>query len=208
MAKIFKLEISNIKLMAIGFNAEIYGLDYTTSAKEFFITIAGPLTYFVSAYLLKYLYQLDFISYNALQQATTINKYNLIFNLLPIIPLDGGRLLKIIIDNFFVSKKSLYLVATISSIFTVVFIYKTIITPQWLMYVFLVLTNIFFFLTINKRWKLFLLNRLNINNKYKIKIHNKNDIYRNKNNLFIINKTLVGEKKGIMYLIKNNFLKN
>lgn len=207
-ASLLKLKIGKIKLLAIGFNAEIDDLDYTSSLKEFLIAIAGPLTYFVSAYLLQYLYQIDFISYNALKQAQTINKYNLVFNLLPIIPLDGGRILKIIIDNFFTSKKTLYIVAVLSCFFTLIFIYITIGAPQWLVYVFLVLTNTFFFLSINKRWKLILINRLNIENRYRMKIHNEKDIYRNKNNLFIINKTLVGEKEGIMYLIKNNVLKN
>lgn len=203
VAILFKLKINKITLMAIGFNAQIDDLDYTSSLKEFFVVIAGPLTYFISSFLLRYLYSIDFISYNAYVQSNIINKYNLIFNFLPIIPLDGGRILKIIIDNFFVSKKSLYIVAVLSNIFTIVFIYKTILTPQWLVYIFLVFTNIFFFITINKKWKLFLLKRLIIDNKNKIKIHNKKDIYRNKNNFIVRGKEILSEKVAIMDFISN-----
>lgn len=204
VAAFCKLKISRIKLLAIGFNAEIDDLDYTSSLKEFFITIAGPLTYFISEILLTYFYKMDFLSYNALIQAKTINKFELIFNLLPIIPLDGGRILKIMIDNFLPTKKSLLLVSILSSCFTVIFIYNTRYSPQWMMYVFLVLCNASFFITINKRWKLFLIYRLSFDNKYKIKIHNHNDIYRNKNNFYARGKELISEKILVKKLIMDN----
>lgn len=204
VAVLLKLRIRKIKLLAIGFNAEIENLDYTSSIKEFLIAIAGPLTYFITNYLLNYFYSTDIISYNALEQARLINKYNFVFNLLPIIPLDGGRILKIFIDNFFTSKKSMCLVSTLSFVFTIVFIYITRFSPQWMIYIFLVLTNLMFGWTIEKRWKLFLISRLTIVNGYKDKIHSKRDIYRNKNNYIIINKNIVSEKKAIIDFIACN----
>lgn len=203
VAKLLRLKIGKIKLLAIGFNAEINELDYTSSIKEFLISIAGPLTYFISLWLINIFYKIDFISYNALKQAQLINKYNLIFNLLPIIPLDGGRILKIIIDNFFTSKKSFVIVSFISSFLTIIFIYLTINSPQWLIYIFLILSNLIYILAINKNWKKFLISRLTIENKYKIKIHNKKDIYRNRNNFIIKNKVILKEKSAILYLINN-----
>lgn len=203
VAILFKLRINKIKLLAIGFNAEIDNLDNTTSIKEFFITIAGPLTYFLSFFLLKYLYSIDFVSYNAFTQANIINKYNLFFNLLPIIPLDGGRILKIILDNFFTSKKSISIISLLSFFFTFIFICKTVNSPQWLVYIFLIITNIIYFFTIDKRWKIFLVNRLIMNNKYKIKIHDKKDIYRNKNNIILKNKIMIDEKQAIIGIINN-----
>lgn len=202
MAILLNLKIKKISLLAVGFNAEIEGLDYTSSLKEFLITIAGPLTFFISSALLKYFYLIDFISYNALLQAKTINKFELLFNLIPIIPLDGGRILKIIIDCFFTSKKSMYLASCISILFTIVFVYCTRSSPQWIMYIFFVLYNIFFLLAINKNWRLFLINRLMQKNNLKIKIHKKRDIYRNKNNFFIKDKYVLSEKDLILYLIR------
>lgn len=203
MAILLKFKIKKIKLLAIGFNAEIEDLDYTSSIKEFFVVIAGPLTYFVSLILLKYLYSIDFISYNAYSQALVINKYNLFFNLLPIIPLDGGRILKIIIDNFFTSKKSMIITFFLSNVFLLLFISYTIKIPQWLIYMFLIATNIMCVLTINKRWKLFLINRLMNKNNKKIKIHNKKDIYRNRNNYVLNNKQLYDEKQIIFEILNN-----
>ena len=206
MAKLLRLKINKIKLLAIGFNAEIDSLDYTSSLKEFLICIAGPLTYFLSKYLLLYFYNLDYISYNAFIQANIINKYNLFFNMLPIIPLDGGRILKIIIDCFLTSKRALYLTSTFSIIFTIIFVHCTIQSPQLMIYVFLILTNICFILSINKRWKTFLINRLFFENKYKIKVHNKEDIYRTKNNFLIQKKKILNEKTAILNIINNNKL--
>lgn len=203
VAKLFKLKINKIQLLAIGFNAEIDGLDYTDSLKELLITLAGPLTYFISIYLLKYMYQVDFISYNAFIQANQVNKFDFFFNLLPILPLDGGRILKIINDNFFTSKKSMSITFIFSMIFTCLFIYYTHNSPQWLMYIFLIVTNVTFIININKKWKLFLINRLTINNNYKRKIHSKNDIYRNKNNYKITNKEIINEKEIIFRLLKS-----
>ena len=203
-AMILKLKVKKIKLMAVGFNAEIEDLDYTNSLKEFIVVVAGPLTYFVTIFLLNYLYKIDFISYNAYTQALQVNKYDLFFNLLPLIPLDGGRIIKIIIDNFFTSKKSMIITIVLSNIFLILFMCYTINTPQWLLYVFLIITNISYILTINKKWKLFLLKRLFLNNKYKEKIHNYNDIYRNRNNYVIKDHYLLNEKQLIINIIRKS----
>ena len=202
-ATLLKFKIGKIKLLAVGFNAEIEDLDNTSSLKEFLVVISGPLTYFISLYLLIYLYKIDFISFNAYNQAMQVNKYNLFFNLLPLIPLDGGRILKIIIDNFFTSKKSMIVSVILSNLFLVLFVYNTIDTPQWLIYIFLILTNLAYLLTINKRWKLFLLKRLMIKNNYKDRLHSKKDIYRNKNNYLIKNNIILTEKEGILEILKN-----
>ena len=202
VAILLKLKIKKIMFLAIGFNAEIEDLDYTSSIKEFFVVIAGPLTYFISLYLLDYLYKIDFISYNAYIQSMQVNKYNLFFNLIPLIPLDGGRILKIIIDNFFTSKKSMILTIILSNIFVILFMYETINNPQCLMYAFLIITNISYIFTINKRWKLFLINRFTFINKYKMKLHFKEDLYRNKNNYSVNNKKILNEKEIIMNILK------
>lgn len=202
VAVIFKLRINKIKLLAVGFNAEIEDLDYISSLKEFLIVIAGPLTYFISLLMLRYMYKADFISYNAYSQALIVNKYDLFFNLLPLIPLDGGRILKIIIDNFFTSKKSMVVTVVFSNIFLLVFIYVTKDAPQWLIYIFLTITNISYILAINKRWKLFLVKRLILFNKFKVKIHGHKDLYRNKYNYIIIDDCIYNEREAIISLLK------
>ena len=162
------------------------------------------MTYFVSLYLLNYLYKIDFISYNSYLQGLKVNKYNLFFNLLPLIPLDGGRLLKIIIDNYLTSKNSMMMSSVLSNIFIIIFVIKTICSPQWLIYIFLIFTNLIYMVTINKKWKLFLIKRLMDNNKYKDKIHGYNDIFRNKNNYLIKNNNILSEKEAIIEILKNN----
>ncbi len=204
VALFLKLKINKIKLLAIGFNAEIDNLDYTSSIKELLVTIAGPLTYFITLPFLKYLYQISFISYNAYLQSLLINKYILIFNLLPIVPLDGGRILKIILDSFFTKKRAMIICSFLSNIFIILLIYKTLITPQWLMYVFLILNNIIYLLSISKKWKLFLINRLITQNKQKEKIHNHCDLYRNRYNYLIMNKKIFNEETAIREILANN----
>ena len=43
MAKLLGLNINKIKLLAIGFNAEIDGIDYTSSVKEFLLSLFDNL---------------------------------------------------------------------------------------------------------------------------------------------------------------------
>ncbi len=74
--------------------------------KEFFIIIAGPLSHLI-IYLLNYLLLRECLilmhTYNLIKSYNTVI---LLFNLLPIWPLDGGKLLFLLINKFFPFKKS------------------------------------------------------------------------------------------------------
>ena len=61
MAVLLKFRIGAVKLLPIGFNAEIEDLDNKSSLKEFLVVIAGPLTYFLSLYLLMHLYKVLYL---------------------------------------------------------------------------------------------------------------------------------------------------
>ena len=71
-----------------------------------------------------------------------------------------------------------------------------------MIYIFLIFANCINVFTINRRWKRFLITRLVRGNNYKIKLHKKDDIYRNKNNFIIKNKEIISEKEKIMELLK------
>lgn len=203
MAIIFKVKVNKIKLNIFGFNAEIENIDYLNIYKQILIIVAGPLTYFASILVIRELYFNDIISLLTYYKALASNKYILIFNLLPIYPLDGGRLIKILLDKLFTFKHSKIVLYIVSFVFMLGFVIYTKEYKQYLMYVFLILNFIMNVLSINKDWKTFLINRYYMNNKYKDKLHRRNDLYMYRNNYILNKEDILNEKEAIIKLLKN-----
>ena len=66
--------------------------------KEVLMLIAGPLTQIMFYLLLYLLFNKGYINPNTFSKISLINKTLLSFNLLPILPLDGGKLVNNIFD--------------------------------------------------------------------------------------------------------------
>lgn len=203
MATFFKVKVNKIKLNIFGFNADIENIDYLKFYKQILIILAGPLSYFLSLILIKELYIENVISLVTYYKALSANKYILIFNLLPIFPLDGGRLIKIVIDKLFTYKNSKIILYTISFVFMVGFVFYTMECKQYLMYIFLIINLVTNILKLNKDWKVFLINRYYLRNNYKEKIHSHSDLYMYKNNYLLKDKELLNEKEAIIDFLKD-----
>ena len=119
--KIYKYKIYNITILPFGsiINSSI---NSNSSTKEIlFISIAGviaqiilyPVFYFLN------LFYINDISYNIF---LNYNKIILLFNLLPITPLDGSKVLLCLLENIFSYKKSLKIINLISIISIILFI--------------------------------------------------------------------------------------
>ena len=87
--------------------------------KELLVLISGPLMQILFYSLIK-----NHISYNDLILFKKYNYLILFFNLLPIYPLDGGRLLNIFMCNFIPYRRSLYISVYFSFLICSIAIYK------------------------------------------------------------------------------------
>jgi stage IV sporulation protein FB len=99
-AKIRKFEVGDVELNFFGGKASI--LDFPVYKDEFYITISGPLVsllLFVIGYIPFYLLGQD--QYNLLLFMVAINLVMFIFNMLPILPMDGGKVLRSILCKWF-----------------------------------------------------------------------------------------------------------
>jgi len=92
---ILKVKTEKIEIMPFGLSASFYinFSDKNFKIKEILIAIAGPLTSFVLAILFSHIN----LTYITIQEAVYSNILILLFNLIPIYPLDGGRIIKSLI---------------------------------------------------------------------------------------------------------------
>lgn len=106
VAKLFKHKVHKIIVYPFGFSATIEHFNYIQSKELFLIIIGGIGFHFIYPFIFKILYDYDLISYVYYQYMNQMNTSILLFNLLPIYPLDGGRLLFSILRSFFNYKSS------------------------------------------------------------------------------------------------------
>ncbi len=109
LAKIFKWHIDKIYFYPYGgytkFNEEINKPLY----QELLIMLGGPLFQIIYYYIISF-----FISYKGLELLNTYHYAILLFNLLPIYPLDGGKLMHIVLNYFVPFRKSFNLIVIAS----------------------------------------------------------------------------------------------
>ena len=92
------MEIANISVGILGFSAQMYSYGKESSLKRIITYLSGPLCNLIIA--------LIFYIVNASKELIEINLILGFLNLLPILPLDGGRILREILKNCFDYKKA------------------------------------------------------------------------------------------------------
>lgn len=109
VAKIYKINLKNLRVSIFGFSAQIENNKKNKSKQKIFMYFVGPLSNFILA-IIFYFMNFEYIEKIKL---IYINLSLGIFNLLPILPLDGGNilkeLLKIKYKNLKVNKISLFI---------------------------------------------------------------------------------------------------
>ena len=100
----FKLD--KIIIYPYGGVTKFNNLENTSLNKEIIMLLMGPIIQIVTYYILNYFFKYDYLKNYHLSI--------LIFNLLPILSLDGGRLLNIFFNKIFSYRKSFYLSIFIS----------------------------------------------------------------------------------------------
>ena len=147
---------------------------------ELFLLLGGITFQLIFYFLCLFLYNDGYITMHVFLIIKRVNYLLLSFNFLPILPLDGGRLLNIILDKIFNYKTSYIISIVISIIFIVLF---SIINKSYysiILTIFLIKCIIYEIRNIKYKYNRFLLERYLNNyrfNKIKI-IHNMNSFKR------------------------------
>ena len=120
--KLFKIKVSKLTLLPFGSIIDS-DLKYNENTlKKILIATAGVLFQIILYLIFIFLSEQGFITYLTYQIFLKYNKYIILFNLLPIIPLDGSQILSYILETFLPFKSSIYLkcITSIISLFLLV----------------------------------------------------------------------------------------
>lgn len=148
--------------------------------KELFVLFGGiffQLVFFLLCYIF---YKNYYITDHVYLIIKRINYLLISFNFMPILPLDGGRLLNLILDKFFNYKLSIYLSIIISLLFLIIFSIYNKTVYSIILSIFLFKSIYIEYLNIKYKFNKFILERYLNNydfNKIKI-INNINKMYR------------------------------
>ena len=180
----YKWNIKKIVVLPMG-GITIFEVFINTKLKEeFIVTIMGPL----------------FQSFLFLINNTKFTYYNillLLFNLIPVIPLDGSKLLNVIFNKFLSFKRSLILSNIVSIILIIILLYFKNSLIELLIVLLLIIKVIDSIKKRNLIFNKFLFERYLYKFKFKKTktINNINKMRKDYKHLFYIDKTYVLEKE-------------
>ena len=203
-----KFNVEKIIIYPYGGMTKISDMLNRDICEELLIATAGIIIQYLFYLFILFLYK------NSIIREYTYNLYNLynnqmiFFNLLPIYPLDGSRILNLILYKFFSFNKANMLTIIISIVIIIIIILTSIILSSYsnIMVMILLFTYIYkFFVNRKYIYRRFLLERYLYNIEFdKIKvINNIKNLYKNKTHLITTNNTYIKEKKYLSILFKN-----
>ena len=198
---IFKVKLKKMTILPFGFNLEIENKISLKSYQEMIIYLSGPFMYFINLVLLHQIYAHGIISQITFQFAINANIALNLFNLLPIYPLDGFRVLNCFTHYLLPYKKSLIISLFISLFFFAALLVYNFYNPQIVITLFLFFMQFQFIKEIPLLYKKFLLSKTFNKKHKKFKVLNNYLMYKECNNYKIENDQLLDDKKIALKLL-------
>ena len=212
VAKINNLNPQKIVIYPFGGITKMNNLINTKINKELMVAISGILFQSIYYLVIIILYNNNIVREYIYNLYTTYHYSILIFNLLPIYPLDGSIILNLILSKFIPYKKVLKLNVIISIITSIIVLtinyYK--INYTTILIITIIIDNLIKYAkNINYIFNKFLLERYlyNINLKKTKNIAKINDMYKEKYHIFKRKKAYMTEKQVLRCRFKGNLWK-
>ncbi len=198
-AKVFNWKVDKIYIYPLGGLTKFNERINVSFIEELLVTLMGPIFQIgLSLYLRRYY-----------EEVMVMNKVLLLFNLLPIVPLDGGKLLSLMLQKIVPYYKNLNLTLIISLLsYLVSFLYIVFFIPS----LFIILVVFLLIFKIYDEFKLrryyfnkFLLERSLYNYNFKRVAYVKSiyGIYRFRRNIYKSESQILGEKDLINFCFNN-----
>lgn len=207
ISSFFKWKISKVNIYAFGavtiFNDKID----KPLLEEFLVTLFGPL-FQIILYLIYFILNKNLIISDYYFEL--IKNYNysiLLFNLIPIIPLDGSKLLNVILNKFLNFRVS-YILIFITSIFNlIIFVLINVKNTSYIIIISFLLSEILkYYKNKNIIFNRFILEKYLYSNNYKKykRINNLKQMKRNRKHLVKYHDNYISEKNAIKKIKEYN----
>ena len=206
-AKLFKFKVLKIVIYPFGGITKINDLINKDINEEILVATSGIIFQFIFYLIIVYLNHINIIRDYTLNIYTLYNNQIIFFNLMPIYPLDGSKIINLLLSKFFNYNLSNKLTIMISLIGMSLFILTSSYNHNYsyiMVLSVLIIYNYKFIKQLKYIYNKFLLERYLYNINYpKIKIiNNGNKMYKNNSHIIKVNNNYITEKK---YLSKYYF---
>ena len=206
-AKLLKFKVLKIIIYPFGGITKINDLINKDINEEILVATSGVIFQFIFYLIIVYLNHINIIRDYTLNIYTLYNNQIIFFNLMPIYPLDGSKIINLLLSKFFNYNLSNKLTIMISLIGMSLFILTSSYNHNYsyiMVLSVLIIYNYKFIKQLKYIYNKFLLERYLYNINYpKIKIiNNGNKMYKNNSHIIKVNNNYITEKK---YLSKYYF---
>ena len=206
-AKLLKFKVLKIIIYPFGGITKINDLINKDINEEILVATSGVIFQFIFYLIIVYLNHINIIRDYTLNIYTLYNNQIIFFNLMPIYPLDGAKIINLLLSKFFNYNLSNKLTIIISLMGMSLFILTSSYNHNYsyiMVLSVLIIYNYKFIKQLKYIYNKFLLERYLYNISYpKIKIiNNGNKMYKNNSHIIKVNNNYITEKK---YLSKYYF---
>lgn len=200
----FGYAIEKITIYPFGLAAGISDIGLGNLQKETIVIAAGPLMHVWFPFLFRFFYHMDWISNEFCSYLIMINASIMMFNLLPIYPLDGGRLLQGFFHCFLRFAAAQKATFGCSIIVMVVVLYMHLLSGfSGFLVLFFLLVQIFMACKEREYTKMrFLHYRYQHGCKYPLIMNEKEDLYRGRYNVVRLKKGWLSEENWLKLIFK------
>ena len=199
MAYLFGYYSESITIYPFGISARIKDIEYMNIYHAILIVLAGPLSHIIMISILNGACHLGMISLVFYDYLLMVNQSMLIFNLITIYPMDGGRLLQMWLQLFFTYQKANRIMYQISILFAIIMILIMKHFMITFMMIHLIIHNIKCLKHDYIQCYEFYRYRLKHPMSYPYRFHDKNDLYRGCMNVIMNDHFFFYEKQWINY---------
>lgn len=184
--KYYNINVNKITLYPYGGMIDNNMLINTNSKKVLLISLGGIFIQIVLYLIIYLLFKVGFIEYNFYKMFVRYNLYIILFNLIPIYPLDGFRILNSVLELVLSFKLSLKISIIFNFVFIILFfLYLYVFNiNNYVIVIFLLCNLINYIKSIKYIINKFYLERIIYDIKYDgmISVNCKNNMYKNKYN--------------------------
>lgn len=208
-SKFYHYQIKEIIIYPYGGLTKIDKQINTNINNDLVVAISGVLFQSIYSFLILFLFKEGIVREYVYNIFISYHKSMLVFNILPIIPLDGSKIFNLIISKYISYCKANILTIIISFITIIIFLFSGIFDKNYsiILIIGILLDNIYkYYQELSYLFDRFLLERYLYNynyKKYKV-INNVKKMYKNKKHYFRINDSLMKEKEYLTKKMKNS----